>query len=49
MIEMIVGFFGWLFTDAIPEASKGDKSAGVVVAVVMALLAILCIVCSIRS
>ena len=47
MIELIVGFFGWFFTNAVPEARKGDSGAIVLVAVVLVVVAIFGIACSV--
>ena len=47
MANLITGFFGWLFSNAVPEASKGDSGAIAVVAVVAVIAVIFGIVCSI--
>jgi len=47
MLDLILGFFGWFFTNAVPDARKGDQSAIAVVVVVLIVVVIFGIVCSI--
>ena len=47
LMDLILGFFGWFFTNAVPDARKGDQSAIAVVVVVLIVVVIFGIVCSI--